>query len=173
MDIYPEFWGPLAVLSKSSRMRYLLGDSRNTQGGPNEIMMGHILLPSVSTGKTYRHPRQGLGLINYTSECRTHTKHQGCVDTQMGPEHRAFIVLKADTQQVPGSRKWPAVCPPELVLESEKEILTVHAGIFTAEGFGAQGIWLLHLWAPAIFLREYYPPLGLHPALPALEPLMS
>lgn len=85
--------------------------------------MGHIFLSSISTGKTYCYSRRGLGLINYTSECRMRTECQGCVHTQIA-RHRKFIILRVDTQQAPGSRKWPGVCPPEVVLGAEKEIPT-------------------------------------------------
>lgn len=42
-----------------------------------------------------------------------------------GPEHRKFIILRLDTQQVPSSRKWPGTCPSVVVIRAEKEIPTV------------------------------------------------
>lgn len=45
--------------------------------------MGHSLLPSFSTGKTYHYPGQRLSLINYTPGRGAHRRRQGCVHTRM------------------------------------------------------------------------------------------
>lgn len=102
-------------------------------------IMGHILFPSISTGQIYHYPRQGLGLINYTSGHRMHKKRQGCTHTD-GPEHRKFIIFRLDTQQAPSSRKWPGKRPSAVVLGAGKEIPTVMQGVLTAGGGRARGL---------------------------------
>lgn len=64
-----------------------------------------------------------------TSGLRTHMD---------GPEHRKSIILSLDTQQAPSSRKWPGICPSEVVRGVEKEMPAVMQRIFTSGGFCGQ-----------------------------------
>ena len=94
---------------------------------PHELQHARPPCPSPAPGIYPK--RRGLGLINCTSECRMHTKRQGCVLGQMtlSTENSSSWGQTHSRHQATGS-SLECVPHPEVVLGAEKEIPTVMQG---------------------------------------------